>query len=129
MFFVQLRIANATVDHDDNTVPTSLDTLQQYGKAKQGILKPNTWFTYKCHPTAAMMIYKTAVGTAYGPSSSKQWFDCNNVDIPFYGCKVGVSYVPIGGVNVNAYIQVRMWSSWEFKIPVRIVITIKLFSS
>lgn len=104
-----------TVDHDDATAPSNYDTLLQYGKCKQGILKPNTWFKYKCHPTAAMMLYRTSTTTAYGPASKKQWFDCNNIDIPFYGVKAGVTFNAIGTLGANAYVEIRMWSLWEFK--------------
>lgn len=104
-----------TVDHDDATAPTSYDTLLQYGKVKQGILRPNTWFNYKCHPTAAVMYYRTSTTTAYGPASSKQWFDCNNADIPFYGIKAGVNYGSIGTLTSAVNIEIRMVYVFEFK--------------
>lgn len=102
------------VDHDDNTVPSGYDTIQQYGKSKQGILKPDKWFTYKCRPTAAVMLYRTATTTAYGPASYKQWYDCNNIDIPFYGVKLAVKY-PWNLQTAQTLVEVRAVTIWEFK--------------
>ena len=46
-----------TVDHDDINVPSSISQLQHYGKCKDGILRPNSWFTYELRPTCNRLIY------------------------------------------------------------------------
>lgn len=103
-----------SVDHDDNSTPAGYDTIQQYGKSKQGILKPDKWFTYKCHPTAVVQMYKTATTTGYGPASRNQWFDCNYIDIPFYGIKMSVKY-PWNLQTSQVLVEIRAVTIWQFK--------------
>lgn len=104
-----------TVDHDDSTVPTSVNEIQQYGKCKSGILKPNYWFKYKCYPTAAMQLYRTATSTAYAPLKNNTWIDCSYTDVPFYGIKVGIDCTSFGAPTSNQYYEVRCYMTWEFK--------------
>lgn len=105
-----------TVDHDDNNTVTDMETLWQYGKCKRGILKPNLWFTYKCHPTAALQLYRTATTTAYAPAKSTMWMDLAQTDMPYYGIKVGVDATSIGSAqSFNMQIEVHCVMVCEFK--------------
>lgn len=105
----------ATVDHDDANVPTDLDTIRQYGKCKSGILKPNSWFTYRCFPTTSMQMYRTATTTGYAPVKNSQWIDLAYTDIPYYSVKVGIDYTSLGTLAANAGVEVRAYLTWEFK--------------
>lgn len=78
----------ATVDHDDNNTPTSMDQLCQYSKSKTGVLKPNSWFYYRFHPTASAQIYN-GVTSGYGVVS-KMWLDAASDAIPHYALKIGI---------------------------------------
>lgn len=104
-----------TVDHDDANTPTTIDEIKQYGKCKTGVLQPNTWFTYRCYPTASMQLYRTATTTGYAPLKNNQWLDLGYTDIPYYGIKVGVDYSSLGTLAANAAVEVRVHMTWEFK--------------
>ena len=78
-----------TVDHDDINVPSSISQLQQYGKCKGGILRPNSWFTYKLRPTCNRLIYN-GVTSAYSIGNN-DWVDCVNYAVPYYGAKWGLN--------------------------------------
>lgn len=104
-----------TVDHDDANTPADMATLRQYGKSKFGILKPNYWFTYRCHPTANFQVYRSAVTTAYAPANSRVWIDIAQNDVPFYGVKVGVDVSSMGTLASLLSVEVRAYCTWEFK--------------
>ena len=53
-----------TVDHDNDNVPSSISQLQQYWKCKDGILRPNSWYTYSFRPSCNRLIYD-GVTSAY----------------------------------------------------------------
>lgn len=105
-----------TVDHDDNNTVTSMETLWQYGKCKRGILRPNSWFTYRCHPTAAIQLYRTTTTTAYAPAKSTMWMDLAQTDMPYYGVKVGIDASSIGSNQTfNLQIEVHAIMVADFK--------------
>lgn len=103
-----------TVDHDDQGIPSSTDQILQYGKAKTGILKPNTWFTYKCYPTCVSNIYRGAT-SAYSIAPTKTWIDIAYTDVPFYGLKVALDASLAATQTNNWSCEVRAISKWEFK--------------
>lgn len=105
------------VDHDDDTVPTSVDTVLQYGKCKRGVLKPNFWFKYRFYPTAALQLYRTATTTAYAPAKNGMFLDLNQSDTPYYGIKgivsneaAGLTTAPIG-IEFHAVLVVQFKNS------------------
>lgn len=104
-----------TVDHDDNVTPTSVDSVLQYGKCKRGVLRPNQWFTYKCHPTPALQLYRTATTTAYAPAKSTMWLDLAQTDCPFYGIKGIISNEASGVVNATLAIECHIVMYVQFK--------------
>lgn len=105
-----------TVDHDDNATVTAIETIWQYGKCKRGILRPNEWFVYKCHPTAALQLYRTAATTAYAPAKNTMWMDLAQNDMPYYGVKTAIDASSIGGgQTANLSIEVHCVMTCEFK--------------
>lgn len=61
-------------------------------------------FTRKFTPAVAMMTYKTATTTGYGPAF-KRWLDINSSDTPHYGYKLALNGTPNGSVNM------RIWNT------------------
>lgn len=103
-----------SVDHDDSNAPTTVDQVQQYGKCKTGILKPNYWFKYRCYPTASAAVYR-ALATAYMPIKNNAWLDLAYTDIPYYGIKLAVDVSNVTVQTDTLSIECRIWSKWEFK--------------
>lgn len=104
-----------TVDHDDNNVPTDTDYVRKYGKCKSGILVPNKWFTYKCHPTAAIQLYRTATTTSYAPAPMGIFLDLNQTDTPYYGIKTAVDASALTAQTSAWFFEVRAYLEWDFK--------------
>ena len=103
-----------TVDHDDNNLPTSLDYIQQYGKCKTGVLRPNQWFKYKCHPTTNIQLYRSAT-TGYAIGKNTLWLDVNQLDIPYYGVKSYIDAGAMGNQTVTYNFEGKAYVVWEFK--------------
>lgn len=104
-----------TVDHDDATVPTSVDYVLQYGKCKRGLLRPNRWFRYKFYPTAALQLYRTATTTAYAPAKNSMWLDLTQTDTPYYGLKGIISNEASGLTTANLNIEYHITMVVQFK--------------
>lgn len=104
-----------TVDHDDANVPGNTDVVRQYGKCKSGILQPNKWFTYKCHPTAAIQIYRTATTTSYAPAPSGVFLDLGQTDTPYYAVKSAIDASALAAQTTSWYFEVRAYCEWDFK--------------
>lgn len=104
-----------TVDHDDATAPSTVDEVRQYGKAKTGILKPNTWFTYKCYPTASMQMYTTPTTTGYASVKNSQFLDLAYTNIRYYGVKIALDASSLGTLANALVVEARAYLVWEFK--------------
>ena len=104
-----------TVDHDDANVPADTDSVRKYGKCKSGILRPNTWFTYKCHPTAAIQLYRTATTTGYAPAPTDVWLDLAQTDVPYYAIKSAIDASALTAQSSAWFFEVRAFCVWEFK--------------
>lgn len=103
------------VDHDDATAPTTVDELRQFGKAKCGILKPNSWFKYKCYPTTSMQMYATATTSGYAPARNKQWIDLAYTNVRYYGLKIALDCTSLGSLANQLVVEARAYMIWEFK--------------
>lgn len=104
-----------TVDHDDATLPTAVDDILQYGKCKRGILRPNTWFKYKCYPTPAIQLYRSGTQTAYAPARNSMWLDLAYTDTPYYAIKGVVSNEAAGIVTSALTVEVHVTYIVHFK--------------
>jgi len=107
-----------TVDHDDTTAPAYAD-IMQYDKLKTGLLSPRRWFTYTCHPTPNLQVYRGVATTGYAMASSKLWLDCAQADIPHYGVKYYIDCATITGggnnllQNMKIEYRVKMWCQFK----------------
>lgn len=104
-----------TVDHDDANAPTAVDDVLQYGKCKRGILRPNQWFTYRCHPTPAIQLYRSGTTTAYAPAKNSMWLDLAYTNTPYYAIKGCVSNESAGLTTANLNVEVHMIMYVQFK--------------
>lgn len=104
-----------TVDHDDANAPTLVEDVLQYGKCKRGILRPNRWFKYRCHPTPAIQLYRTSTTTAYAPAKNSMWLDLAYVNTPYYGIKGFISNEAAGLTTAPLAVEVRVIYYVQFK--------------
>jgi len=74
----------SVLDYDDDTAPTSIDTLLQYENCKtSNSLRDHS---RSLRPKFARSVYQSALVTGYGQSSG--WLDCDSTLIPHYGIKL-----------------------------------------
>lgn len=104
-----------SVDHDDATAPTTVDELRQFGKSKCGILKPNSWFKYKCYPTTSIQMYTTPTTSGYAPARNKQWIDLAYPNVRYYGLKIALDCTSLGTLANTLVVEARAYMVWEFK--------------
>lgn len=76
----------SVIDHDDDTAPTSYNSMLEYDNARvHQFDKP---FKRIFKPSAAVAAYSGAF-TSYASSTPDQWMDVASSDIRYYGFKVG----------------------------------------
>jgi len=103
-----------TIDYDDATAPTDINTINQYDTVKfQYEFKP---FKVWIKPRAAQAQYGAGVFTSYGNSSPKQWMDVASPDIAYYGWKWATNGYS-AALNGNQYWDVLATYYLEFMSP------------
>lgn len=94
------------VDKDDDTTPTTYNTLLQYPNCKiRSYIKPHRLVFY---PRVSTAIFNGGVTTAYG--SNRRYIDCSSSGVPHYGFKYGIAQA--GTVNSVIY---NLWVTMTVK--------------
>lgn len=104
-----------TVDHDDATIPPSVDSVLQYGKCKRGVLRPNRWFTYSFYPTTSIQLYRGPTTTGYAPMKNGAWLDLAYTDVPYYGLKGVISNEAAGVTTAALAVEYHTVYTIQFK--------------
>ena len=99
-----------SVDHDDDTALTVPREYMAYSKCKNGVLKPDKWFTYSCKPTMAAQVFATTILSGYSPKTG--YIDCVYATVPHYGIKVGI-FTP-GYLNAANDIKIEFQTFYKF---------------
>lgn len=93
-----------TVDHDDDTAPTTMDSLKGYASCKQWHFLKTPVFKIFVRPTVTNAVFASGAFTGYSIGKGgyqAPWIDCNNPDVKSYGVKWG--FPAMGGVTANTY--------------------------
>jgi hypothetical protein len=93
------------VDYDDNTTPTGVAYMIQYDTVQ--IQPGNTLCSRRFVPKAALAAYQGAF-TGYGQSIKGQWFDTNNSNIQWYGCKYLLTVAPASSTYYRMFATVHV---------------------
>lgn len=81
----------------DNISTETVDELRQRNTTKCKVLRPNSMISFYVRPALRNQVYLDGVTTATSPIW-KQWLDCSNSTVPYYGCKFAFD---CDGVNVT----------------------------
>lgn len=70
----------------DNIATETVDELRQRNTTKCKVMRPNSMISFYVRPALRNQVYLDGVTTATSPMW-KQWLDCSNSTVPYYGCK------------------------------------------
>lgn len=81
----------------DNISTETVDELRQRNTTKCKVMRPNSMISFYVRPAIRNQVYLDGVTTATSPIW-KQWLDCSNSTVPYYGIKFSFD---CDGVNVT----------------------------
>ena len=80
-------------DYDDDAAPSSLANIRERSNLRTVRISPNRTINIIVKPAISMMMYRSATTTGYGPKWNQK-IDVATPDVPHYGLKMCVSYLP-----------------------------------
>ena len=80
-------------DYDDDATPGSLANIRERSNLRTVRISPNRTIRIVVKPAVSMMMYRSATTTGYGPKWNQK-IDVATPDVPHYGLKMCVSYLP-----------------------------------
>jgi len=77
------------IDRDDSTAPTTYAQLRQYDNVQEASVYDN--IEIDLEPSITPAVYASGAFSGYGVQRTGVWLDVNNVSIPHYGVKFGIT--------------------------------------
>lgn len=99
------------VDHDDASVPTSVNQFREKMGARFKTFKPNEARKIQLVPKIRTPVFDGVALNAYQPGKSGAWLDSDYPAIPHYGVKGILS-------NVDLSLVTNAWTSFKFDVTV-----------
>lgn len=100
-----LPVISYSVDHDDNTVPSSLYAITTKATSKVKVLGQNNYVDIYIRPRVAGQLYNTALLSGYSTVKAP-WINSTYNDVPHYGLKFWINNMYMAtGINNQIEIQ------------------------
>lgn len=91
-------------DYDDNTVPTSVNSVRESGRCILRTIRPDRYTVVKIRPATQNLVFNdTGSNTVFVPKW-KQWLDMSYPGVPYYGIKYAVDTF---SANTNNIIEIQ----------------------
>jgi len=93
------------VDHDDSSIPASIDELRQDGRCKTAVLTPARCISIGYKPSTLQLVYQSAVASQYSPRYNV-WLDTAGADnsltsVPHFGLKMAMDNLTNTNYRIN----------------------------
>lgn len=98
----------------DNISTETVDELRQRNTTKCKVMRPNSMISFYIRPALRNQVYLDGVTTATSPIW-KQWLDCSNSTVPYYGCKFAFDCEGINVTNQSYQFRVEYKYYLKFK--------------